>query len=797
MDTRLNTGIQEFVSVILPLRLEWEPCYKMTYCADTGIASDDSTEKVCVGDRVKVMFAGKEYTGVVSGTGVNPEVSEDRIRNIISVERQLSKINEKEIRLWRSVAEYYMCSVGEVYKAAYPSQKISSEESLAKKNERTERRWQAIREAALRRLESALARQEKNLKSLAGKKLNTEARLEKKLQLLGKARKDSAKEKYAIETGKLKNELATLSENLSAAENEIDRLSAELSSLLSCRQEPAPEGRNQGLTGHKIILTDAQSTALEAIEASFRDRKTVLLRGVTGSGKTEIYITLAEKTISSGRNILYLIPEIALGKQIEERLRDIFKDRLLVFHSGETSSRRAEVAARIHEICSSQKNTAGGKDGYIVLGTRSSLFLPHENLGLVIVDEEHDMSYKQDSPAPRYNGRDTAIMLASIHSCPVLLGSATPSLESIYNCKSGKYTLVELLQKYHGAEEAAVELIDTAAERKKRGMRGSLSLKLIFKIEETLRKEGQVIILRSRRSYSPVLQCVECGYVPKCRRCNVSLSYHKASDKEICHYCGYSVRHTGTCPECGGKMDGIGAGTQKIEEEIAALFPHARIARLDSDSAQDRKYESEVLRRFGNREIDILIGTQMVTKGFDFSGLALVAVIGADSLLAQQDFRADEKALQTLEQFRGRCGRRGEKGTLIIQTSQPGHPVYQQLLHDGAAVSADTLMQERKDFGYPPYCRIIGIYVKDSFEERSERAAMKICTRLSDGKFRFIGPYAPAVSRGEGRHIREIRVSLDKDSRLQSHKALLHKMISDLEKEENYYGHITVDVDPA
>ena len=482
--------------------------------------------------------------------------------------------------------------------------------------------------------------------------------------------------------------------------------------------------------------------------------------------------------------MLYLVPEIALGRQLEYRLEDTFKDMLMVFHSGESAARRTEVAARTRD------------SRYIVLGTRSAIFLPHNNLGLIIVDEEHDSSYKQDSPAPRYNGRDTAVMLGAIHSCPVLLGSATPSLESLYNCITGKYSLIELPQRFHGAPDAEVEIIDTVAERKKNGMRGSFSLKLIFKIKETLQKGEQVIILRSRRSFSPVLQCEGCGFIPKCPRCNVSLSYHKASGKDICHYCGFSVPHTGICPKCGGVLSGIGAGTQKIEEETAALFPEARIARLDSDSAQDRKYETEVIKGFSKGSIDILIGTQMITKGFDFKGLTLVAAIGADSLLAVQDFRADEKALQTLMQFRGRCGRRGHKGTFMIQTSQPGHPVYRQLLLN-AASGAESLMAERHDFGYPPYCRLIDITIRDPFEDRAERMAAKAAAILSDKGFHITGPFSTASGKNAGDHIRTLRVTVPKDSMLQARKNSIPGLLCIFEKKEKYTGHISVDVDPV
>ena len=791
-----------YISVILPLRLEWEPCYGVP----AGMEGKEGPGKtVTAGDRVLVTFAGKKYIGVVSATGIRPEIEHTRIKDVTETATGLERIGMKEIGLWRQVASYYMCSVGEVYKAAYPMQKISSEGALARRDERIKKRKEAVLEAAVRKLLMVKTRQEKVIRSLSSANESLQSRAGQKTVLLSKAGKDSVRKKYTSELEKIRNSIASNDIAIRSAEKEMERIDKEITELQNrkdsllknrgtenCSSDMPQKAREAVIPG--FVLTSSQSEALGAIKKAFIHHKTALLKGVTGSGKTEIYITLAAEVMSGGKNVLYLVPEIALSKQLEERLENVFGDSLLTFHSGETMARKAEVSAAVRDITRRQTHETAAP--YIVIGTRSALFLPHENLGLIIIDEEHDGSYKQDSPAPRYNGRDTGIMLGAIQSCPVLLGSATPSLESIYNCKTGKYTLIELKQKYHGAEDAGVEIIDTVAERKKRGMRGSLSLKLIFKMEETLGRGEQIIILRSRRSYSPLLQCSECGYIPRCPHCNVSMSYHKSAGKEICHFCGYSRPHTGTCPKCGGRLAGLGAGTQKIEEEVAALFPQARTARLDSDAAQDRKYESEVIRKFGRGDIDILIGTQMVTKGFDFGGLTLVAVIGADAMLAQQDFRADEKAVQTLEQFRGRCGRRGHKGTLIIQTCQPEHPVYRLLCSPGN-ISEDGFLEERRDFGYPPYCRIIDISVKDSFEDRGERMSVKLCGRLESNGFRFTGPYNPIPGTDAGRHVRNIRVTIPKDNMLSRNKTLLQNILTDFQRKENYTGHISVDVDPA
>ena len=454
------------------------------------------------------------------------------------------------------------------------------------------------------------------------------------------------------------------------------------------------------------------------------------------------------------------------------------------------------------------RNCRNENGGYVALCTRSGLFLPHNNLGLIIVDEEHDSSYKQDSPAPRYNGRDTALILNSLHKgCNIIMGSATPSLEEVYNTSVGRHQLVELKERYHGSDNSEIEIIDTKAERRKNGMVGNFSRKLIDAIRETLAAGEQVLILRSRRAFSSALQCTNCGEIIKCPHCNVSLSYHKASGKMVCHYCGHSAVYEGKCTKCDGPLAYLGAGTQKIEEETVTLFPNATIARLDSDSAQNKTYESKVIKDFAGGKIDILIGTQIITKGFDFSNLTLVAIIAADTLLGIQDFRADEKALHLMEQFRGRCGRRDKRGRFLIQTSQPEHPLYRQMA-EGTDEASISLLMERKTFDFPPYTRIIELTIKDKFEDRAERMSGRLADVLgkefntsSIGNFlaaqTVTPPYRPAVDRIEDLHIRKIRVCFKKDRMLSSNKSSLRELIALFEKENKYPDHITVDVDPA
>lgn len=808
-----------FIQVILPLRLEWEPYYYLeakgeqaqpavgsaavagqdqqpTWSA-AGQANQPDEAVLKVGDRVRVDFAGKEYVGVVSAVDVGRQAEAlgivDRIKPIAGKAEGLARVSMQEIALWRQISEYYLCTVGEVYKAAYPAQKVAEEA--------VQSRLEAMR---AEREEKARARIEDKVRRLR-------ERIEKKAELAGKARMEETRERYLKEKEELEKEVAAMLEPSGAAASLADGNGVKngngVANEKCSSDEAAGKDPAAGINGKGIVLSAAQEEAYSEIKEIFGKGKPALLHGVTGSGKTEIYLKLARETLARGKNVLYLVPEIALSRQLEDRISELFPEELLVFHSGETMARKRETASVLRSC---------GEDGRrcLVLGTRSAIFLPHKDLGLVIIDEEHDTSYKQDSPAPRYNGRETAIMMARIFAADVILGSATPSLESLYNCSVGRYGLVTLSKRYYDAADSDIEIIDTIAERRKNGMVGSFSRKLIDRVNHCLSLRRQVLILRERRAYSPVTQCQECGVIPKCRSCNVSLSLHRRADgteRLVCHYCGRVYEYTGKCPECGGALKPLGAGTQKVEEEAARLFPGARIARLDSDTAQSRKYETEVIRQFSKGEIDILIGTRMVAKGFDFSGLTLVAVLQADSILGQEDYRADERGLQLLEQFRGRCGRRGEKGLFVIQTSQPDHPVYQNI--DGKIDDSGMMARflgERKMFGYPPYSRVIGVIIKDYNQARADLLSRELAEAIrgalgaeagfaAGGKTGpdVIGSYAPAVDKVSGQNIRQIRVLLPKDRSLARNKGILAATVERFEKERKYSGHIALDVDPA
>ena len=750
---------KKYVSVILPLKLDWLPCYSVP-----------AEEEIRSGDRVKVVFANKSYSGIIAGCDIRPDTDPARIKDVTYVDRNLSPVTQEEIRLWKMVADYYLCSVGEVFKAAYPALKISQEEALA------------------RRLESERARRRKTIEGIRLKIARLEDNLYKKKKKLEESEKSSRKKEKTV---------ARLIEDIGKINEMIIGLKGRLEEISEAGPESGtgigPEDRED--QGTEIRLTEAQETTYRQALEAFGEGKPVLIKGVTGSGKTEIYLKLARKAMSEGKNVLYLVPEIAVSRQLRERLHVIFGDRVLTFHSEETAAARRNTAEKI------RRSESDGRR-YIIIGTRSAIFLPHTCLGLIVVDEEHDSSYKQDSPAPRYNGRDVAVMLATIHGCPLVMGSATPSLESVFNAGCGKYAMLNLDTRFYRAREAAVEIIDTSAERRKNGMTGSFSKKLVSMMEKTLQDGEQVLILRARRAFSPVLQCPECGEILKCPHCNVSLSLHKNPDRMMCHHCGYSAAFDPHCPKCGAVMHGLGSGTQKIEEETQALFPGARIGRLDSDTSGPQAVD--IINKFNAGETDILIGTQIVSKGFDFPGLTLAAVIAADSLLGVQDFRADEKAFQILEQLRGRCGRREKQGVFMIQTNQPDHPVYRQLAEGNGDSFYRILMSERSEFGYPPFTRIMNLSIKDEDETRVELLSARLSGVLKTVLSETAGtmpdmvsdPFRPPVDRISGNHIRIIRLTLKKDRHLHDMKRLAARTVSEFEKKARCQGHVTIDVDP-
>lgn len=661
---------KKYVEVLLPLRLAGT----LTYCVP-----QETTYDIRQGTWVKVVLRAKSYTGIVLGISDSAPsgVPAGKILPLTEVIDR-TPVQALEIRFWRELAEYYMCTVGEVFRAAY---------------------------------------------------------------------------------------------------------TVFLKDVPSTKRKRKTEANQETRQSLRTELSEAQSEAYKAVKEAFSHGKRVLLHGVTGSGKTEIYIRLASEQMKKGKQVLYLVPEIAVSKQLQTRLEKCFGDRLLTFHSKMTSASRRNVVEAL----------SGSGSPYIVLGTRSAVLLPFSNLGLIVVDEEHDQSYKQVDPAPRYNGRDAATMLSAIHGSFMLLGSATPSYESLYNAADGKLVKVDLLQKFHNNVPPTVRIIDTNRERRLRNMRGDFSASLIKEMKSTLERGGQVLVFRSRRAYAPFVQCTECGNVPKCPKCDVTLSYHKYNNTLSCHYCGYREPFTTRCSSCSEPALVLkGAGTEKIEEELRELFPDKSIARFDSETTSSKSREEKMIRDFAAHRIDILVGTQMITKGFDFERLELVVLMNADSLFAVQDFRSDERAAQLITQLLGRAGRRDTPGRIVIQTAQPQHPVL-----SGTLSEADKL-KERALFKYPPYVRLLTITVKDKNEGRLWNA----CRMIGDAARRcgiseISGPVAPAISTIDGTNIREFWIKFDKSKSSKGVKAALLKELWNIEKTLKGGSAIIPDVDPV
>jgi primosomal protein N' (replication factor Y) len=718
-----------YVSVILPIKFEGEIFY---------ILPHDSYTPSLAGSRVRVMFGKKIHSGVIrrvveekdlpqqftevkvkdekTGT-TRTELKPVEYKEILYIEN-LPKITPEEIKFWDSIAHYYLCSTGEVFKAAYP---ILTQKQEAVKSHKTP------------------------------------------ADIFEKIKKEDNENQFSF------------------------------------------------IDAHRPVLSDAQQIAYKHIKEQIA-KKPVLLEGVTGSGKTEIYITLADEHLKNGKNVLYLVPEIAMSKQMERRLREHFGSRLFVFHSALNQAPKKLLRDILTSPQAQSQLSASRNEPIIILGTRSSLLLPFNNLGLIIIDEEHDASYKQTEPAPRYNARDSAIMLAGLHKALVLMGSATPSLESRYNCTIGRFSKVELKEKYYSANEPDITVIDTIWTRRSKQMHGSFSQELINEIKKTIAEKGQVIVFRNMRSYSPVVQCTECGEIPRCPHCDVPLSYHKYDNTLRCHYCEYQTKFTGICPKCGNhSLEAKGVGTEKLEEELKELFPEAKIARFDADIAKSKMLEDKVLKDFAEGNTDILVGTQMISKGFDFKNLNLVAVIQADTILGLQDFRADERAIQLFTQLMGRTGRRDKKGKLIIQTNQKKHPVIEYIANlnnpadSSNAQDADTveapdssiaLLDERRQFSFPPYVRMITVTVRNrdkNILNEISKAVGKIL-KMSRGftAQEVTGPFPPRIEKVRNEFLLCYNVKFARDKMLEANKDALKKALDSLKVQDS----IIIDVDP-
>ena len=752
-----------FADIILPVPLNGLFTYRVP----------DTLEHLAVsGARVYVPFGkNRRVTGIIVRTH-NVKPSAHTVKDILSVlDDSHPSVLPHQLRLMQWMWEYYICSPGDVMKAALPA-------GLRPDSSANEKPFKPRTTLYVRLGANAQGRDLTEISDSFGKTAVRQKELfERFLQLSGikeeGVHSKTVTKRALVEECKSPSAFKTLEDNglIEVYEVETGRL---------------PEFK--GTVCNPSPLSPAQQKALDGIHESFRTKNVCLLHGVTSCGKTEIYIHLIKEQISKGRQVLYLLPEIALTTQIEHRLQRVFGDDMTVYHSRCKDNLRVEVWNRL----------TGDNPYKLVLGARSAVMLPFRNLGLVIVDEEHEPSFKQEDPSPRYQGRNTAIMLASICGAKTVLGSATPALESYANAMAGKYGLVTVTERFRGIRMPQISIIDTADLRRRKYMQGLFSPQLIESIGNALENRRQVILFHNRRGYAGTVECPDCGWVQKCNCCDVSLTFHKSLNSATCHYCGRSYQVPAVCPQCGGKnLRNRGFGTEKIEEEVAALFPDARVARLDLDSAKSG-YET-ILEDFQEGRTDILIGTQMVSKGLDFDRVSVVGVLQADSMMSYPDFRSTERGFQLMAQVAGRAGRKDIPGTVLIQTRQPDAPVMDLVRRNDYESFYQNQMEERRDFFYPPYSRIITTVIKGQNQDAVERTALSLRTEIAAliGQDKVLGPDAPPVSKIQYRHIRRIIIKLPLELTVERSRSLLSQAVSRSLASESAAGVIvSFDVDP-
>ena len=739
------------------------------------------------GKRVLVPLGRKSIIGIIYRKHEGELPTNIKVRNVLQIIDEEPIVTAEQLKLWEWLSSYYMCTLGEVMAAALPSEIIDDNYSAAT--------TQYIQ--------------------LAPAYLAKEAQE----QLLGELKRAKKQEQLVRDFLRLAQnyqvERRVLLEQ-SGVSGAILRTLIEKGVFL---EEQRPVSRLLQYTGEiqsPKTLDIQQSRALTAIQRAWEKTPVTLLHGVTSSGKTEVYIHLIDQALKQGKQVLYLVPEIALTTQLTDRLRAVFGDQLLVYHSKFSNAERVEIYNQVQHSSKIVQNSSILNDterealnniehserrearGRVILGARSAIFLPFNNLGLIIVDEEHEPSYKQQDPAPRYHARSAAIMMAYWYGAKVLLGTATPSIESYYNALSGKYGLVEMKERFQGLQLPQISMIDLQRQYHRKEMYGHFADPLVDRIREELAKGKQVILFQNRRGYAPVLQCTQCGEAPKCPNCDVTMTYHKATNSLVCHYCGHSTRIPSKCPKCGGEMRTQGFGTERLEEEIQGLFPEARVARMDLDSTRKKDAYQTIIDRFANHEVDILIGTQMVTKGLHFNDVSLVAVLQADSLLNTPDFRSYEQAFQMLEQVSGRAGRTGSQGEVMIQTFNPKNPVFEYLkTHDYEGLYQQQIA-ERELFKYPPYQRLIMLTLRHRDLGRLEAAATLLQQRLqqSFGE-RVSGVIIPSVTKISNQWVRQIRLRVETTANIAQAKALVKEHITFVQRQEKSKGTIILpDVDP-
>ena len=799
--------MNRFADVILPL-----PLYKYFTYRIPGNMQGILRQ----GHRVVVPFGRSKYYTAIVAVLHDTEPEGYEVKEISTLLDEQPILLYPQIRFWEWIAEYYLCSVGDVYKAALPAGlKLESETSLTAnpdyEGDAGER--YTDREALL---VAALSSQGRltvhEIEKYTGLR-NTLPVLRKLVERGAILVSERMRVAYKPKTETCVRLTFSQGDNdaLRAAFDAVGRAKQQETLLLAFidlshfmqkgkyvevpraellkragvspavlagmvnkgvmevyKREVSRFASSQRRLSPLPALSTEQERALGEIYGSLREKSVTLLHGVTSSGKTEIYIHLISNLLQQKRQVLYLVPEIALTTQLTERLQRVFGEQLVIYHSRFSDNERVEIWQKL----------LASREPCVVLGVRSSIFLPFHDLALVIVDEEHETSYKQYDPAPRYHARNAAIVLAGLHGAKVLLGSATPSIESYYNARCGKYGLVELFTRYSDNPLPLVETVDLREQWKKKLHTGSFSQPLVEKIKAALQRDEQVILFQNRRGFAPLIECRDCAWIPKCVNCDVSLTYHKRDNKLVCHYCGYTCDIPTLCPACGGtSIEKLGYGTERIEEDVEQLFPDTKIARMDTDTTRSRTAYQEIIDDFAAGRSKILIGTQMVTKGLDFDRVSVVGILNADGMLSFPDFRAHERSFQLMAQVAGRSGRGNTPGIVMIQTAKPAHPVIGQVLRHDYKGMYDTQCTERETFGYPPYTRLIYIYMKHKDEATLDTLAQRYAALLRQVfDHRVVGPDNPPVARIQSLYIRKIMLKIELAASMAQVKSLLRRI---------------------
>ena len=719
----------KYVDVILPLPLPG----LFTYSVPKGMEG-----KVVFGKRLLVPLGkSKKYIAMAVKThDVKPAFGVKPIEQVLDEEPTLLP---QQYRLWSWIGEYYMSSLGDVYNAAFPAGLKSTEKFKPKMELYVELASAYRNPQALRVAISMMARAVKQSKTFM-----TFLQLSHWDRLLEDELDENKKNKVT------KEELMNESHSTSAiVKTLIDKGFLFTYELEVGRLNTSGEAHFDQIKP----LSMSQQDAYNQILMQMMKKNVVLLHGVTSSGKTEVYIHLIKQALDEHKQVLYLLPEIALTVQIMERLHRVFGDRLGIYHSKYSDAERVEIW---------QKQMSGHPYD-VILGARSAVFLPFQNLGLVIIDEEHETSFKQQDPAPRYHARSAAIMLASMYGAKTLLGTATPSMESYYNAQQGKYGLVEMKTRYQGIQLPEIQVVDVKDLKHRKMMKGAYSPQLLAAVREALENGEQAILFQNRRGFAPMIECKVCGWVPKCKNCDVSLTLHKNINLLTCHYCGYTYPVPTECPNCGStELMGRGVGTEKVEDQLSEIFPEARIARMDLDTTRTRNAYERLITDFSTGKTNLLIGTQMISKGLDFDKVRVVGILNADSMLNYPDFRAYEHAFMMMSQVSGRAGRKGKRGLVILQTKSPELPVISQVVHNDYAGFYKDLLEERRAFRYPPFYHLINVFLKHKHDKVCQQASMEMGQMLR-GWFgeRVLGPDKPAVARVKTMNIRKIVIKLE------------------------------------